>query len=164
MHTSVRNRLCRSDRRFLGMTLLGLGALTLATGCQQGYRWDLGDVVKAEQRARDEGKILFIFYQLWTDPTSNRMKGRELLSAPEVEAEFRDTINVLVDRDFGSMYVGSLRKYQVTSYPAFILVSPDGKYRSLTGAIPQNQFLEWVRDFKSRTSPPTSPLIKPIGK
>jgi len=60
-----------------------------ATGCQQGYRWDLGDVVKAEQRARDEGKILFVFYQLWTDPTSNRMKGRELLSDPEVEAEFR---------------------------------------------------------------------------
>lgn len=164
MHTTLGKPLCLSDRRFLGMTLLCLAALTLAAGCQQGYRWDLGDVVKAEQRARDEGKILFIFYQLWTDPTSNRMKGRELLSDPEVEAEFRNTINVLVDRDFGSIYVGSLRKYQVTTYPAFILVSPDGKYRSLTGAIPRSQFLDWVRDFKSRTSQPASPAIKPGGK
>ncbi len=164
MHTSFRKRLCLSDRPFRGIPLLCLAALMSATGCQQGYRWDLGDVVKAEQRARDEGKILFVFYQLWTDPTSNRMKGRELLSDPEVEAEFRNTINVLVDRDFGSMYVGSLRKYQVTTYPAFILVSPDGKYRALTGAIPRSQFLAWVRDFKSRTRQPASPAVKPGGK
>lgn len=134
----------------------------LITGCQRGYRWDnSGNVVKAEERAREQGKTLFVFYQYWLDPASNRMKGHELLSDPQVEAEFQDTINVLIDRDFGSMYVGALRKYKVYSYPAFVLVSPDGKfYKPLTGVVSQEQFLEWVRDFKARTGHTT----KPTGK
>lgn len=132
-----------------------------AAGCQRGYRWDIsGDVPRAEQRAREEGKTLFIFYQFWLDPASGRMRGRELLDDPLVEAEFHDTINVLIDRDFGSAAVGHLRKYQVNTYPAFILVAPDGKYKPLFGVVQREQFLDWVRDFKARTSQPA----KPVGK
>jgi hypothetical protein len=133
----------------------------LTTGCKQGYRWDnSGNVAKAEERAREQGKTLFVFYQYWLDPASNRMKGYELLSDPEIEGEFRDTVNVLIDRDFGSMYVGYLRKFNVSSYPAFVLVSPDGKYKPLTGVVSREQFLQWVRDFKARTGHET----KPAGK
>ncbi len=138
-----------------------LTATLLTTGCQQGYRWDLsGNVAKAEERAREQGKILFVFYQYWLDPASNRMKGYELLEDREVKAEFRDTVNVLIDRDFGSMYVGYLRKYQVHNYPAFVLVSPDGKYKPLTGAVSRDQFLQWVRNFKARTTRTTRPAGK----
>ena len=145
--------------RAVGCLLLATAMLT--TGCKQGYRWDnSGNVAKAEERAREQGKTLFVFYQYWLDPASNRMKGYELLSDPEIEGEFRDTVNVLIDRDFGSMYVGYLRKFNVSSYPAFVLVSPDGKYKPLTGVVSREQFLQWVRDFKARTGHET----KPAGK
>ncbi len=150
-----------SDRRGRATVAVCLIGMLSAAGCQRGYRWDIsGDIPRAEQRAREEGKTLFIFYQFWLDPASSRMKGRELLSDPLVEAEFQDTINVLIDRDFGSAVVGHLRKWQVNTYPAFILVAPNGKYKSRFGIVPRDQFLEWVRDFKARTSQPA----KPVGK
>jgi len=138
-----------------GLCLL---AISLATGCHHGYRWDIsGDVAAAEQRAREQGKTMFIFYQFWLDSNSGRMKGPELLSDPLVEAEFRDTVNVLIDRDFGAASVGYLRKYKAYTYPAYVLVAPDGKYKSLVGVVQREQFLEWVRDFKARATQSTRP-------
>ncbi len=150
---------CWNSRRLSGLPVgLLLMALLSATGCQRGYRWDIsGDLPKAEQKARDQGKVLFIFYQYWLDPASSRMKGRELLSDPLVEAEFQDTVNLLIDREYGSGRVGQLRKYKVSTYPAFVLVAPNGKYKYLTGIVPREQFLQWVRDFKVRATQPAAP-------
>ncbi len=155
---------CRA-LNFRWLTLCGLCGLLvlLATGCGTSYRWR-ADFQKAEDDARAQGKTLFIFYKWFWDPTSNRMLSHEFLYDPLVSAEFRDTINVLIDREYGPSYTSYVRRFKVHSYPAFILVSPDGKYRPLTGAISRDQFLEWVRDFKSRTSQPAPPAFKPGGK
>lgn len=158
MRKGSRNRfeVCRRGRLALGG--LCLLAVLSATGCRQGYRWEIsGDVAKAEQLAREQGRTLFIFYQFWLDSNSSRMKGPELLSDPQVEAEFQDTVNVLIDRDFGAASVGYLRRYKVSTYPAFVLVAPDGKYKALVGVIHRDQFLEWVKDFKARATQPARP-------
>ena len=48
--------------------------LATAAGCQS-YNWqsDLATYQAAEERARQEGKHLFIFYKSWLDDASNRM-------------------------------------------------------------------------------------------
>jgi hypothetical protein len=153
-----RTRFELHSRRHWALGGLCLLAVLSATGCQQGYRWDIsGDVAKAQERAREQGKTLFIFYQFWLDSNSGRMKGPELLSDPKVEAEFKDTVNVLIDRDFGAASIGYLRNYKVNTYPAYVLVAPDGKYKSLIGVVQRDQFLEWVRDFKARATQPAKP-------
>lgn len=136
--------------------------LLAASGCGGGYRWR-SDFQKAEEDARTQGKILFIFYKGWLDPASNRMLGNEVLSDPLVAAEFQGTINVLIDREYGPAFTGYVRRFNVSTYPACILVAPDGKYKPLTGFVPREQLIEWVRNFKARTTPSSKAAEKPRG-
>jgi hypothetical protein len=143
------------------MTLAATLLLVVGTGCNNGYHWQMRDPLGAEQRAREEGKVLFIFYQLWAEGQSNRMKGPEVLSDPAVEAEFKDTVNVLIDRDFGSMYVSYVRRYNVNTYPACILVAPDGTSAVRTGVVPRQELIEWVRAFKAQAGKRNQNTEKP---
>ena len=91
----------RSHRGFGWLLLIVLfGGL----GCAGGYNWR-NDFQASETEAREQKKHLFIFYKWWLDEASNRMFGGEVLSDPEVAALFQDTVNVLIDKDFGSEYV-----------------------------------------------------------
>lgn len=151
-------RLDRADRAMPGVrwsVLLLLSLLVAGTGCQGGYRWEMVNFQGAEKRAREQGKVLFIFYQFWLDTReSGRMKGYEVLSDPEVEAEFQNTVNVLIDRDSGPSYTSYVRKYGVSTYPASILLTPDGNKHVRTGFVPKQEFLEWVRGVKARAGKP----------
>jgi len=134
-----------------------------AAGCQE-YRWR-GDYVQAEKEAREQNKHLFVFYKWWLDSDSNRMLSEEL-SDPAVKALFQDTINLLLDKEFGPEYVEYVGKYGVTSYPASIIVAPDGKFQVQTGRIPKERFIEWVQKVKpppAARQPPKQPAKKPAS-
>jgi hypothetical protein len=164
MFRIVRNGCWVPDRRGLVAGGLCLVVLLLATGCGGGYNWRT-DFNRAEQDAREQGKTLFILYKWFMDPASNRMLSNEVLSDREVAAVFQDTINVLVDRDYGPTFVSYVHKYKVTTFPACILVSPDGtRYRQMTGFVPREQLIEWVKGFKSRTSQPAKAATKSADK
>ena len=119
----------------------------MLTGCQS-YNWRF-DFAKAEEEARQSNRHLFVFYKSWLDDDSNRMLSNEVLSDPKVQAEFQDTINVLIERAAGNAYVEYMQKYRVESYPAAVLVAPDGTYQTQLGFVPKEQFLEFVHRAKS---------------
>ena len=145
------------DRRGIGVLMASLGrrrpgrwvapALLAATiGCQE-YDWRT-DYAQAEQEACQQGKNLFVFYKYWLDPASNRMLNEEL-SEPGVKAQFQDTINVMLDKDYGPPYVEYVRKYGVSSWPASIIVAPDGRFEVKFGRIPKDQLIEWAKKAKA---------------
>lgn len=138
-----------------GLGLVGL--LCLGTGCAQEYHWR-HDFAQAEQDARTSGKDLFIFYKFWLDPASNNMLSEEL-SDPAVKSLFQNTVNLMLDKDFGPPYVEYVGKYGVNSYPASILVSPDGAHHVQLGRVSKNEFVRWAQSAKS--TPPRSTTVKP---
>lgn len=123
----------------------------VAAGCLQ-YDWQ-HDFKQAEAQAREENKNLFIFYKYFLDSKSNRMLGSEVLSDPEVVALFQDTVNVLIDSSFGPEHEAYVAEFGVQSYPASILVTPDGYYETLEGYIPKRRFINFVESFKSEYGP-----------
>jgi len=117
-----------------------------AVGCQQ-YNWRY-DMERAEADAKQQNKELFIFYKYYLDNDSNRMLGSEVLSDPEIVALFQDTVNVLIDKAFGPQYEAYVARFGVGSYPASILVAPDGRYEVLKGFVPKQRFIDFVRTFR----------------
>ncbi len=142
---SVESRAWTLSRGCRVAVLLALGIL--ASGCTQ-YNWR-DDFEAAEQQARVEGRHLFILYKWWLDNDSNRMLSDEVLSAPEVVSLFQDTINVLIDRDYGPRFVAYVGKYGVTSVPASIIVAPDGTYQVQRGYVPRDRFIEFANRAKA---------------
>lgn len=132
--------------------------MTAGVGCQE-YHWRT-DYAQAEQDARQQGKHLFIFYKWWLDSDSNRMFSEEL-SDPAVKAVFQDTINLLLDKDFGPQYIEYMGKYGVTSYPASVIVAPDGRFVVRTGRIPKDQFIEWAKKAKPPPGKQPAPKAEP---
>ena len=126
-------------------------------GCQE-YNWR-DDYVRAEEQAREQGKDLFIFYKWYLDPDSNRMLSNQL-SDPEVKVLFRDTINLLLDKSYPVEYRDYVRKYGVSSYPASVIVNPDGRFSVKHGNIPKKELIAWVEEAKT---PPAKEPQKPPG-
>lgn len=134
-------------------------------GCQD-YRWKYFDSVQElrqfEQTARDQGKLLFIFYKWCLDSDANRMHG-DVLADNEVGKLFLDTTNIVIDKFSGPEYEDYLKKFGVTDPPACILVAPDGRYKVFTGYIPKERFMELIKAAKqdlteqSRRPPPSLP-------
>ncbi len=125
----------------LGLPLL----LPLLAGCPQ-YNW-IGDVQQAEQKARAENRIMFVYYKYYLDSTSNRMLGNEL-SDPEVVKLFQDTVNLLLDRHFGPHKDYVATRFKVEEYPSSILVGPDGSYKVITGEVAKDRLIDWVQRSK----------------
>lgn len=124
--------------------------LVTGSGCfSYNWRLDYSEFGPAEAQAREKGKYLFIFYKSWTDSASNRMLGSEVLSHSSVEQHFADTINLLVEAGAGPRYVDYMAKYGVTSYPAAVIVAPDGSYQRQVDFTPREQFIEFIKRAKS---------------
>ncbi|NLX13713.1 MAG: hypothetical protein GXY44_08695 [Phycisphaerales bacterium] len=138
--------------------------LTLATGSgcfSYNWRLDYAEFGPAEAEARAHDKYLFIFYKSWTDNFSNRMLGSEVLSDPAVEKQFSDTVNLLVEAGGGPRYVDYMAKYGVVSYPAAVIVAPDGSYQRQVGFTPREQFIEFVQKAKTPKSEAARPAQSP---
>jgi len=129
-----------------------------AAGCLQ-YDWQ-HDFERGEAQAREQNKDMFIFYKYYLDSDSNRMLSSEVLSDPEIVSLFQDTINVLIDSSFGPQYEAYVARFGVSSYPASILVAPNGQYETLKGFVPKQRFIEFVRDFR-RKHAPAEPAAEP---
>lgn len=129
-----------------GSRLLVPFLVAWSAGCQE-YNWR-NDIEGLEQQAREQGKDVFIFYKYWLDQGSSDMLSVEL-SDPQVKALFQDTINVLIDKDYGPRFEKFMERYGVTSYPASVIVRPDGKPKVLFGRVPKEQFIKWATEAKS---------------
>lgn len=136
--------------------LLLAAALPVVTGCHS-TDWRQ-DYAQAEAEARQQGKHLFIFYKWWLDSNSNRMLS-DTLADSKVKAQLKDTINVLLDRDFAE-FEDYVRKYGVRTFPASIIVAPDSTYQVRMGFVPRDQFLafiKWARSPRSERIHPRPP-------
>ncbi|HOA72782.1 MAG TPA: hypothetical protein PL151_17045 [Phycisphaerae bacterium] len=117
-------------------------------GCHD-YKWQWSfqspeDMQRIEEQARQQQKLVFIFYKWYLDSDANRMHG-DVLADNEVGALFSDTVNLLIDKAAGPNYERYLTKYGVTAPPACILIAPDGRYKVLTGYVPKERFIELVK-------------------
>lgn len=131
----------RSERKLIALLLLGLVG-TASTGCQT-YNWR-DDFERAEAEARDKNKDLFIFYKWYLDNDSNRMLSSEVLSDPKVVGLFQDSINLLIEKEYGPRYVAYVGRYGVTTYPSSIIVRPDGTFAVKKGFTPKKAFIAFV--------------------
>lgn len=123
-----------------------------ARGGPADYSWR-HDYEEAEQQARQEKRQLFIFYKQWQDEACNRMLA-EVFKQPEVGGLFQDTVNVLLDRDFGPKVPDYMAGYGVESVPASVMVSPEGAYRVWRGFIPPDQFVDFINEAKQQLAKP----------
>ncbi len=115
-------------------------------GCRD-YHWT-SDYQRAEEQAREQKKYLFVFYKWWLSSESNRMHG-DVLADKAVGGLFRDTVNVLLERDSSPEFARYMSKYGVAAPPAFVIAAPDGSYQVRTGYIPKDRFIEFVQSAKT---------------
>jgi thiol:disulfide interchange protein len=134
-----------SFRRTLFVSVV---ACVWIAGCQD-YKWQWTfqspeDMQKLEDQARQEQKLVFIFYKWYLDSDANRMHG-DVLADNKVGAMFSDSVNLLIDKAAGPDYERYLARFGVTAPPACIFVAPDGRYKVLTGYIAKDEFIERVQ-------------------
>lgn len=141
------------------LRMVGLAGLVLVgTGCQS-YHWR-NDVMAAETDARESGKHLFVFYKWYLDSHSNRMLS-ETLSDPKVEKLFRDTVNVVLESGYPE-FDAYVQRFGVHTYPATIILAPDGTYQVRLGFIPKDRFIAFVERAKQPRAPRGSRRVPPL--
>ncbi len=85
---------------------------------------------RALDAARNQNRRLFIVYKWWVDGRSSKLIHR--LSRPHVSSQFGEAVKCILDWD----HIPNRRhvaKYGVTTFPAMIIVEPDGRHRVLPG-------------------------------
>jgi hypothetical protein len=94
------------------------------------YRWR-SMYQPALKTAEQQNRRLLIVYKWWLDRNSTKLI-LDHLRDPEVFARFSRTVNCLLDWNYvpNRAIAG---KYGVDSFPAMIIVEPDGSYRTLSG-------------------------------
>lgn len=110
-------------------------------GCAE-YRWE-ENVERAEQRAKAEGKYLFVFYKWWLANDSNRMQS-EVIDQPDVAKLFQNTVNCRIVYEY-TPNREYMAKHGVDRAPGFVIVAPDGAYQKLSGYVPKEAFSRWVQ-------------------
>jgi len=115
------------------------GALT-CTGCTS-YNWEQ-DIDRAEQRAKAEKKVLFIYYWRMLDNDSNRTFG-DVLNKPDVARLFQNTVNVQVCYDVKA-HRQYMARHGVEHAPAFMIERPDGSFEKHAGYMSKEAFLAWA--------------------
>jgi hypothetical protein len=121
---------------------LAVGAL-LALGCVGcvDYHW-MNDVERAEQKAKAEGKYLFVFYKWWLVNDSARLE-TEVLQDERVARLFQDTVNCRIvyeyppNRDY-------MAAHGIHRAPGLILQAPDGTYHTREGYVPEDALIKWA--------------------
>jgi hypothetical protein len=143
--------------RFGCVLVAAAAAACLSSGCVE-YRWE-ENVERAEQRAKAEGKYLFVFYKWWLSNDSNRMQS-EVIDQPDVARVFQGTVNCRIvyeyhpNRDY-------MARHGVDRAPGFLVVAPDGSYQRLTGYVPKEAFVKWAQTAMTATKTPERPVKPP---
>ncbi|HOW18077.1 MAG TPA: hypothetical protein PLC79_03495 [Phycisphaerae bacterium] len=144
-------------RRF-GCVLSALVAAgCLSGGCVE-YRWE-ENVERAEQRAKAEGKYLFVFYKWWLSNDSNRMQA-EVIDQPDVARVFQGTVNCRIVYEYppNREYMA---RHGVDRAPGFLVQAPDGSYQKLTGYVPKEAFIKWAQAAMTTPKAPERPSKPP---
>lgn len=118
----------------------------------QGIEFEHSTWQEAMEKAKEEGKILFVdCYTTWCGPCKRLAK--KVFPLPEVGSYFNENfVNLKVDmeskngRSFDS-------KYSISSYPTLLFIDPSGNVvERLVGARPPEALIEAGKQAKSRTS------------
>ena len=109
------------------------------------------DFRAAEQIAGDQTKDLFIFYKWWLSQESNRMHS-EVLTDQQVFQQLKNTVNLIMERDSTAGADQYMSKYGITSAPAFVVARPDGTFKTCTGFVPKERFVEFLKNAKTASS------------
>lgn len=134
--------------------LLSIVAALICAGCAD-ITWDQ-DVDRAEQRAKAEKKVLFVYYWRMLDNDSNRTYA-DVLRQPEVARLFQNTVNAQVCYDVKAhrLYMG---RHGVEQAPAFLIKRPDGSFDRHVGYMTRDAFLGWAEAaMKGTTERPAKP-------
>ena len=137
-----------ASRPRLVLVCLSTALLTAGSSGCFSYNWRTTDpeYAAAERESSEKGRYLFVFFKYWLDDDSNRMLSDEVLSNPKVEPLFRNTINLLVEKEGNPKTWSDLSsRYQVTGVPTAVIVRPDGTYEKAAGFMPRDAFIEFVR-------------------
>lgn len=124
-------------------------------GCMSLGGW-VNDYQAAEQRQRDSGKPILIFYKNHLDPLSGAMD-RTLHQSPVEGAAAGRFVRciLLTDYDPDRVYVA---QYDVTRAPALIVVHPDGTFHAREGLLSSDEMLAFLDGAKP---PGQSPIVNP---
>lgn len=97
--------------------------------------------------AKKENKLVFLdAYAVWCGPC--KMMDRTTFKSEQVGALFnKNFINIKIDMEKGEG-PALAKKYQVTAYPTFFVLNPDGKMvKRIIGYMGESQLIAQVQEF-----------------
>jgi len=121
------------------LTWCGIGML--AAGCAD-YQWQ-DNFDDAMKMAAEQKKPLFVYYRNWLSADCTRMYN-DVLNLPEVASELKGAINCQLEYNWEPNQE-KMAQYRVKAVPGYVIVLPNGKYRSRTGVMSKERFVRFVR-------------------
>lgn len=104
---------------------------------------------RAKEKAERQNRRLVIIYKWWLNPESTELVRRIL--RPEVSRYFDASVNCILDWDHVPNRA-HVAEYGLTTYPAIVIVEPDGRFSTLKGLPAVEQIIRFV---SSGSPPPT---------
>lgn len=151
-------RIMRNERIHFRVTLLAC-TMMCCVGCAD-YRWR-DNFEDAAKQATEQNKPLFIYYRHWLNADSTRMFN-DVLSQPDVVAEFQNSINCQLELDWPENRE-HMAKYGVKTVPGYVIVFPDGRFVARAGLMSKERFLRFARSALAMGGKPVAPP-PPKGK
>ncbi len=106
------------------------------------YQWE-GQYSQAAQKAKSSNRRVFIFYKAALNPDCNEILAN-VLSRQDVARCFLDSVNCLLDWGHAPNRT-LMESFGVTNVPAFVIINPDGTYRTLRGMVTAEQLIGFSR-------------------
>ena len=149
------NRLLFEGKTVRSVIVCALGPFVLwaLVGCNAPF-WYVGPDLGGEDKAKKERRPILLYYKAW-DSTRHRNMRNNILNAPEVMKELRETVNI--DLEF-AFFEEHARRYGVTRAQVCVMCDPDGNkvdtalYVNPVPTVPR--FLEWFRRARDLAEPP----------
>ncbi|MCD8529076.1 MAG: thioredoxin domain-containing protein [Chitinophagales bacterium] len=125
--------------------VLLIGIFALLNGYSQGIEFFHGTFDEAKQKAKEEGKLIFMdAYAVWCGPC--KMMSNNVFPQQEVGDFFNaNFVNMKVDMEKGEG-VDIRRQYGVSAYPTMMLIDANGEVvQSIKGARDANSLIQWAK-------------------
>lgn len=149
-------------RRRMAIWALAALSATLCGGCMSLGGW-VNDYAVAEQRQKDTGMPILVFYKNHLDPVSGRMHKMLREGAIDAATSKKQMVRcvLVTDYDPDRAFVA---QYGVDRAPALTIIHPDGTYHSHVGPMQESDALAFIENAKPPGQTPTvNPYIpRPI--
>ncbi|MCG3137327.1 MAG: hypothetical protein HJJLKODD_01171 [Phycisphaerae bacterium] len=119
------------------------------------YQWQVQYDV-ALPLARQQNRLMFIFYKAVFNPQSNEVLWN-VLNRPEVAEEFEAMVNCRLDWGYAPNRQ-TMTRFGISDVPGFVILHPDGRFLARQGLVTAEQLISFAKQAKAQLlSTPANP-------